>query len=109
MIPRRIAEISAFARQTSKFPCHTALVVQVAILNLHPLSDGNGRVSRIAANILMRCGYEGLRTFLPVYELRHHAPYAFEIALRSAEIHGEWTRLAGFHEGFIKNILSIHV
>lgn len=108
IVPTRLKVIAQFtqALDNSETPaCYRALVTQVALLNLHPLRDGNGRVSRVVFNILLRQGYPGLNAYIPVYEQRRHAPYAFETALRSAEIHGEWVGLSSFYSQLIGNMI----
>ena len=105
-IPGRLQALCERLRQASPWPCFDALVLQAGLLNLHPLRDGNGRAARVAYAAMLRWRYPGLVAHPPVYRLRSAAPFAFEIALRSAELHGEWRRLARFHSDVIAAMLA---
>lgn len=100
----RLSELAAFILEGSGPACYQALVAQLALLNLHPFVDGNGRTSRVLVNSILRWSYPGFYAYIPVYEQRLHAPFAFEIALRSAEIHGEWQMLATFYKQLVLNM-----
>lgn len=78
-------------------PAWRATVMQAALLNLHPLGDGNGRASRVLFNSLLWGDAVAADRYLPIYELRRFAPYTFEIALRRAEIQGDWDALVHLH------------
>lgn len=100
-VPARIREISRFYR-TSPLPVEVkAIVAQAAILNLHPLNDGNGRLSRVLFNVLFWRDRFRPVLYLPIYELRAHSPYTFEICLRSAELYGDWGPLINFYTRFV--------
>jgi hypothetical protein len=105
-IPGRLQALCERLRLSSRLLCFDALVLQAGLLNLHPLRDGNGRAARLAYTAMLRWRYPGLVAHPPVYRLRSAAPFAFEIALRSAELHGEWRRLARFHAAVIDAMLA---
>lgn len=105
VLPARIAALCEPPTDDT-LPCFAALTAAAALLNLHPLRDGNGRVSRVLLNVMLRAGYAGLSTYFPIYELRAHAPYVFEIALRAAELHGDWTHFADLHADLAGIVLN---
>ena len=101
-IPQRLSSIVAALHELGGPPCYAAMTAQVALLNLHPLTDGNGRASRVIFSFLMGRGYPGIRFHIPTYALRGEAPFAFEVALRSSELHGDWVLISEF----FKRLLS---
>jgi hypothetical protein len=79
-----------------------ATVMQAALLNVHPLGDGNGRASRVLFNSLLWGDALDQDRYLPTYELRRFAPYTFEIVLRRAEIQGDWEPLVRLHRELLE-------
>lgn len=73
----------------------TATVAMTALCNVHPFGDGNGRVSRIVFNALLRApGNEG--PYIPLHELGRVSRAGFLIAMRLAQYRNEWRTLADF-------------
>lgn len=64
-------------------------VVKVMMTNAHPLSDGNGRTSRILFNYALRRGGIG-GGYLPIKEYMLPARGHVQIAMRIAETRGQW-------------------
>lgn len=80
--------------------------MQAAWLNLHPLTDGNGRSSRVLVNLLLWNSRVGTERFLPLHDMRTTYSYSYEIALRSVEIHGSWLALTEFYASLIEAYAS---
>lgn len=103
-IPSQLVSICEFLKCTDGPPCYPATAAQVALLNLHPLVNGNGRASRLIFDSLIRQAYQTVTSYMPTYEQRLYAPYAFEVSLRSAELHGCWAPLARFYSTLLSNV-----
>lgn len=80
-----------------------ALYEYVLINNLHPLTDGNGRLSRMVLNLRLRALYRHPSLYLPIKEACLHARAGYEIALRQVELQGRW---APFHD-FMRNLFDL--
>lgn len=97
----QLSYLAEILRDNACSPGYNAIVAQAIVLNLHPLNDGNGRASRLLWNALL-WGEDGIAWhFIPLYALRKHAPYSFEICIRAAELHGNWRPLLQFHTELI--------
>jgi hypothetical protein len=68
-------------------------------VNAHPFEDGNGRVARALANMTLRLHSPSL-VYVPFSEIFHRSDGGYEIALRGAEINGDWN-------GFIDFLTSV--
>ncbi len=102
-IAPRLDAMAAFYRDPSVPNSFKAIALQAALLNLHPLRDGNGRVSRALFNCVLWGDHVGPALYVPIYDLREHAPYTFEICLRSAEIQDNWQPIAGLYAELIES------
>jgi hypothetical protein len=76
-------------------PLYTAVVAMAAILNLHPFEDGNGRSSRVIFNLSLWHAF-GRRPYIALFEHMQASGGDFELALRRAEVLGDWRRLYRF-------------
>ena len=65
-------------------------------VNAHPFTDGNGRVGRILFNHVLREAGLTSNAYVPLYEMAMRSRGGYEIALRLAEIHGDWVALVRF-------------
>lgn len=74
---------------------YAALVFMVAFCNLHPLRDGNGRLSRMLFNAVLNDGCE-VRLYLPLHELAALSRGGYLIRLRQAQYHNQWQALSGW-------------
>lgn len=77
-------------------PLIRATLIFFAIVHYHPFSDGNGRIARTIFNLLLRCGGLPDDQYLPLFELMHRSQGGYEIALRNAEVFGNWNPLVRF-------------
>jgi Fic/DOC family len=99
----RLNAIAAFTRDYRVPTSFRAIALQAAILNLHPLHDGNGRVSRALFNCVLWGEHLCPELYIPVYELRRYAPHTFEICLRSAEIQDNWHPITKLYAELIES------
>lgn len=86
---RRVDEIFAYLAQPHPSALFQATVLKVMVTNAHPLSDGNGRTSRILFNYALRRGIAG-RGYLPLKEYTMPSRGHVQIAMRLAETRGQW-------------------
>jgi len=89
-------------------PGLTAAVAMTSICNLHPFSDGNGRVSRILFNALLGLSAGPTPPYVPLHELGRVSRGGFLIAMRLAQYRGEWMPLAQFLSSTAHVMESIH-
>lgn len=73
-----------------------ATVVLALFVNCHPFKDGNGRVARILFNSVLREGGMPRSSYVPFYEIAAQSKGGYEIALRCAEIRGDWAPLLDY-------------
>lgn len=78
-----------------------ALLVFSRLLNAHPFADGNGRLSRVCFNLVMRKSYPEW-PYLPLYELFYRSNGAFELSYREAEIFCNWLPLIDYFTGCLR-------
>ncbi|MCA0903895.1 Fic family protein [Qipengyuania aquimaris] len=84
----QVEAIARFIAQ-GEDPLLAAIGALGMLLNCHPFSDGNGRVSRALYDHLLHRA--GSRDFFPLYPLLFAARRSFDLALREAEIKGDWS------------------
>jgi len=68
-----------------------AAAAYLALLNCHPFTDGNGRTARVLLNHLMRRGGLPRHVYIPLHEIALRSHGGYEIAVRLAEIEGDWS------------------
>jgi Fic family protein len=71
-------------------PVARAATALVLLVNCHPFDDGNGRLGRILFNAVLRQAGMPAGTYVPFYELAARARGGYVLALRTAEISGDW-------------------
>jgi Fic family protein len=81
----------------------TAVVVSTALLNCHPLVDGNGRAARILLNFLL---LRSPQNYLHLYDAYSAAQGGYQIRVRMAETLGEWDELLGFYCSLISRLCA---
>lgn len=90
--PALVAAQAAIAAMPADIVQATALMV--VILNLHPFSDGNGRVARGVFNhLIVGRGYPG---FFPLGAIIARSRGGFELAIRTVELKGDWNPILTF-------------
>lgn len=75
-----------------------AIALLCGVLNLHPLSDGNGRTARILFNWALGCGRSDTG-YLPLYDIKQASLFGFEFSLRELELTGNWKPLLSYFIG----------
>ncbi len=83
-------------RNLAQHPQMCAMQSIVSITNIHPFADGNGRLARIFFNLSLRAGFGGRLAYIPLCELFYRSSGGYQIALRQAELHGDWTAFGDF-------------
>ncbi|MEI9989025.1 MAG: Fic family protein [Rhizomicrobium sp.] len=95
-VPARLDALGLFLeRYGTCAPSFAAMVVMNGICNCHPIADGNGRVSRIVFNAILR-ERAGTRFYLPLYELAALSDGGFTIRQRQAQYRGDWDPLIAY-------------
>lgn len=84
-----------------------ALYEYVLINNLHPLLDGNGRLSRMVLNLRLRALHRRPDLYLPIKEACLHARAGYEISLRQVELQQRWSPFHHFMRELFQLILAI--
>lgn len=77
-------------------PLFVATLSLALVVNCHPFTDGNGRVGRILFNAILREAGMPSDVYIPFYEIALRSRGGYEIALRRAEIRGEWDPLFSY-------------
>ena len=96
-IPCRLAELAEmFASKADRPAAFDAVVALVAISNLHPFCDGNGRVARVVFNGLLQRRHAGPTCYLPLHPLALLSRGGFIVRIRLAETGGDWLPLLQF-------------
>lgn len=79
------------------------IFVQVSLLNIHPLRDGNGRFGRLAHNTCF-AEMTGYRGYIPLIDAIKGSGGAFEIAVRQLELHQNWIPIIEFFTRFYSRL-----
>ena len=99
-VPRQIETLRRFLLARDNGPAiFRASVAMALLLNCHPFTDGNGRTARVLFNLALREGGMPATTYLPFYEIGLRSDGGYQLALRQAEIRGEW-------EAFLSYVLA---
>ena len=89
---KRMEEIFTYLMIPQPSALFHASVLKVMMTNAHPLSDGNGRTSRILFNYALRRG--GVAAgYLPIKDYMLPTRGHLQIAMRLAETRGQWEPL----------------
>lgn len=96
-IEPQLAELEGFlVRSTTAARSFRATVAALAIVNCHPLPDGNGRAARLTFNLIANPGHAPRDYYLPLHEIGVFSRGGYIVRLRQAELHGDWEPIAGF-------------
>ena len=96
LIERRLIEIDQLTATSTRHPVLRAIVAAALLLNLHPMRDGNGRISRLAFNDLIGQATD-TAFYLPIFELAEASAGGWMYATRMAWQRGDWEPLIHFH------------
>lgn len=99
---RRIYE--HWALYHGKQPAFAATVAMVALMNLHPFPDGNGRVARVFFNWTLNFERKSV-VYLPLYELSALSNCGYLIRLREAQYFGRWEPIVSYLSMVAKRLL----
>lgn len=89
-IPAQLDAICVVGRGPNASTLLQAISLQAMWTNLHPLTDGNGRSGRVLLNLCLWRDRAGSELYLPLNGLRSGYGPTYEIAVRAAEIRGDW-------------------
>ena len=78
-----------------RHPVYAATAALSAISSIHPLTDGNGRLSRVIFNTIIAKRFE-TDFYLPVYELAHVSNGGFIVSIRNSQYYNKWSDLSAF-------------
>lgn len=82
-----------------------AIIASVFLMHIHPLSDGNGRVSRVLFNVVLERDAEN---YIPITELCHIARSGYVLSLREAFLFLDWESIIIFYCKCIDLIHNSH-
>lgn len=90
-VPQQLERLRLLLAEPAEAPpLFTAAAAYLMLLNCHPFTDGNGRTARVVVNHLLRqAGMPG-DVYLPIHEIARRSDGGYEIALRLAELRGDW-------------------
>jgi hypothetical protein len=83
-----------------------AVVAMSAFCALHPLTDGNGRMSRILFNLLLYGDRRSIGCYLPIATLAARSSSGFLISLKLSQFGNEWKSICKFHVASLLFILK---
>ena len=89
-LPTRLRRLHAWLSARDGPAPFRAMVAMVAVTNAHPFADGNGRVSRVLANLVLNEDGGQDAAYLPLHELGNRPPGNLTLYARDAELHGAW-------------------
>lgn len=89
---------------SSDCPAYAAVVAYVVISGAHPLTDGNGRLSRIIFNAIMMYNFRGVG-YLPLYEISMLSGGSHILGCREAHYYGEWENIISFFERIVGDLV----
>lgn len=90
-VPGQLEHLRSFvADGDAAPPLFTAAVAAALLLNCHPFTDGNGRTARLLFNHILHRGGMPVDLYLPLHEIARRSQGGYEIALRIAELRGDW-------------------
>ncbi|PKV13414.1 hypothetical protein CVO74_11490 [Xanthomonas prunicola] len=95
MIAERLEAISIYASSATQWPVLQAIVTSSLVLNLHPLTDGNGRLARLSFNALAS-RHNSSSFYLPLFELAEASAGGWIFATRMAWQRNDWQALITF-------------
>lgn len=106
-LPGRLETLHRFLAATEGPSAFKSLVAMVAITNAHPFADGNGRVSRVLANLCLNLGRTtDTFAFLPIREIGNQPAGNLTLYAREAELRGAWGPIAGLFSAGLAAVLS---
>jgi hypothetical protein len=89
-VPGQLEHLRSFVAGGGASPPLFTAVAAALLLNCHPFTDGNGRTARLLFNHLLRRGGMPANVYLPLHEIGRRSHGGYEIALRIAELRGDW-------------------
>lgn len=104
----RIHEFSEVINAIKCVDIPVALYEYVLINNLHPLTDGNGRLSRMVLNHRLRVMFGNKLLYIPWKECFLHTLGGYEIALRLAETQRDWNSYCQFMLGILSRMSNLY-
>ncbi|MGN6481158.1 Fic family protein [Luteibacter sp.] len=98
IVETRLQELATYwLSHLDTYPVLTAAVSMMAISNVHPFDDGNGRVARLLFHWTLNRSRTSL-FYLPLHELAALSSCGYLIRARQAQLHGHWDPLLVYFE-----------
>jgi hypothetical protein len=95
-LPQQLGHVRRVLQDRRLLPLWKSTLVLALIVNCHPFTDGNGRVARVLFNCALHGGGMPHTIYFPFYEIARRSIGGYEIALRQAEIKGDWVPLVSY-------------
>ncbi|MFJ5484200.1 Fic family protein [Pectobacterium actinidiae] len=95
MVINELSKLRQFIKTNQTVnPLFCAIVASVSILCIHPLADGNGRLSRFIFNLILE---RSSNNYIPLTELCHAARSGYVLSMREAMLFSEWDSAVHFY------------
>lgn len=104
-LKRLLYPLRLLTLESAESPSFSAIVSYVVISGMHPLTDGNGRLSRIAFNTIMRYHFPNT-SYLPIYEISSLSQGSHVLCCREAQYHNDWSHIALFFKTIISDLVE---
>jgi hypothetical protein len=103
LVPKQMELLRCSIAETRHHPALVrATIAATLLLNAHPFLDGNGRLSRLLFNFVLRQAGMQEWVYIPLYEIARRSNGGYEIALRRAEIFGNWQPLLSYYDAALR-------
>jgi Fic family protein len=95
-VDNQLAELFKFLSSNyENSPHFCAVVAHLGIGHIHPLSDGNGRLSRAIYNWMINPA-DSVKLYLPLHELAALSDGGYIIRFRKATYQNDWSEIMAF-------------
>lgn len=106
-VPMRLAQLQHHFRASVLPPAMKAVAVLAIFLNIHPFADANGRCARALFNAALESAGRSPFAYVPLRIVFDVSLGGFEIRLREAETHGNWSPLVDYFIAVFGNQLRL--
>lgn len=95
-IDTRLSSLARGFASSSATPLLRAVFAYVYFLNVHPLSNGNGRVARVMFNALLHAEGMNSHAYVPIRDFLDLSTGGYKVKMRRAVLFAEWDSIIEF-------------